>query len=108
MAKMKGLGKGLDALLGDDFTNEPEVKSSLFLPISQVESCAAQPRKQRNTLFHGYFNIVIGNTVRFKKELCRLKGKIFLSAYKTAINLYSAKLGLFYGDGIIKVNGMHY
>ena len=24
---MKGLGKGLDALLGDDFTNEPEVKS---------------------------------------------------------------------------------
>ena len=46
MAKMKGLGKGLDALLGDDFTNEPEVKSSLFLPIPQVESCAAQPRKQ--------------------------------------------------------------
>ncbi len=46
MAKMKGLGKGLDALLGDDFTNEPEVKSSLFLPLSQVESCAAQPRKQ--------------------------------------------------------------
>ena len=46
MAKMKGLGKGLDALLGDDFTNEPEVKSSLFLPISQVEICASQPRKQ--------------------------------------------------------------
>ena len=46
MAKMKGLGKGLDALLGDEFTNEPEVKSSLFLPLSQVESCAAQPRKQ--------------------------------------------------------------
>ena len=46
MAKMKGLGKGLSALLGDEFTNEPEVKSSLFLPISQVESCAAQPRKQ--------------------------------------------------------------
>ena len=46
MAKMKGLGKGLDALLGDEFTNEPEVKSSLFLPSSQVESCAAQPRKQ--------------------------------------------------------------
>ena len=46
MAKMKGLGKGLDALLGDDFTNEPEVKSSLFLPISQVECCASQPRKQ--------------------------------------------------------------
>ena len=46
MANKKGLGKGLDALLGDDFTNEPEVKSSLFLPISQVESCASQPRKQ--------------------------------------------------------------
>ena len=48
MANTKGLGKGLSALLGDDFTNEPEVKSSLFLPISQVESCAAQPRKQFN------------------------------------------------------------
>ena len=46
MAKQKGLGKGLDALFGDDFTSEPELKSSLFLPISQVESCAAQPRKQ--------------------------------------------------------------
>ena len=46
MAKEKGLGKGLDALFGDDFIAEPEVKSSLFLPISQVESCATQPRKQ--------------------------------------------------------------
>ena len=46
MANKKGLGKGLDALLGDDFASEQEVKSSLFLPISQVESCAGQPRKQ--------------------------------------------------------------
>ena len=43
----KGLGKGLGALLGDDFTVESsESKSSLFLPISQVESCSSQPRKQ--------------------------------------------------------------
>ena len=42
----KGLGKGLAALLGDDVISVQEEKSSLFLPISQVESCASQPRKQ--------------------------------------------------------------
>ena len=42
----KGLGKGLAALLGDDVIYSQEEKSSLFLPISQVESCASQPRKQ--------------------------------------------------------------
>ena len=42
----KGLGKGLAALLGDDVIDSQEEKSSLFLPISQVESCASQPRKQ--------------------------------------------------------------
>lgn len=42
----KGLGKGLAALLGDDVMSVQEEKSSLFLPISQVESCASQPRKQ--------------------------------------------------------------
>ena len=42
----KGLGKGLAALLGDDVLESHEEKSSLYLPISQVESCASQPRKQ--------------------------------------------------------------
>ncbi|MBQ2061546.1 MAG: ParB/RepB/Spo0J family partition protein [Oscillospiraceae bacterium] len=42
----KGLGKGLGALLGDNFMDTPEEKERLFLPISQVESCSAQPRKQ--------------------------------------------------------------
>lgn len=42
----KGLGKGLGALLGDDFMSAAEEKNSLFLPISQVESCSSQPRKQ--------------------------------------------------------------
>ena len=42
----KGLGKGLAALLGDDVMGSQEEKSSLFLPISQVESCSSQPRKQ--------------------------------------------------------------
>ena len=42
----KGLGKGLAALLGDNVMESGEEKSSLYLPISQVESCAAQPRKQ--------------------------------------------------------------
>ena len=41
----KGLGKGLAALLGDDVMEQQEEKSSLYLPISQVESCASQPRK---------------------------------------------------------------
>ena len=39
----KGLGRGLSALLGD--AADREEKNSLFLPISQVESCASQPRK---------------------------------------------------------------
>ena len=42
--KNTGLGKGLSALLGDDFSiNTPQAPSTL--PISQVESCAGQPRK---------------------------------------------------------------
>ena len=42
----KGLGKGLAALLGDGVMGAQEEKSSLYLPISQVESCSSQPRKQ--------------------------------------------------------------
>ncbi len=42
----KGLGRGLAALLGDDVMAPEEEKTSLYLPISQVESCASQPRKQ--------------------------------------------------------------
>ena len=42
----KGLGKGLAALLGDDVMTPQEEKSNLYLPISQVESCSSQPRKQ--------------------------------------------------------------
>ena len=44
-ANSKGLGKGLAALLGDDVLQTQEEKNSLFLPISQVESYASQPRK---------------------------------------------------------------
>ena len=40
-ANSKGLGKGLAALLGDDVLQTQEEKNSLFLPISQVESCAS-------------------------------------------------------------------
>ena len=42
----QGPWKGLAALLGDDVIQAQEEKSSLYLPISQVESCASQPRKQ--------------------------------------------------------------
>ena len=46
MANTKGLGKGLGALLGDDvIAAKEESSSSLLLPISQVESCSTQPRK---------------------------------------------------------------
>ena len=45
--QMKGLGKGLGALLGDDFLDDTSTpRSSLQLPISQVESYSSQPRKQ--------------------------------------------------------------
>lgn len=42
--KNMGLGRGLDALLGGDFSMEPTPGPS-SLPISQVESCGAQPRR---------------------------------------------------------------
>lgn len=42
--KPSGLGRGLGALLGDDVM-KPEAAGSLYLPISQVESCSSQPRK---------------------------------------------------------------
>jgi ParB family chromosome partitioning protein len=42
--KPSGLGRGLGALLGDDVM-KTESTGSLFLPISQVESCSSQPRK---------------------------------------------------------------
>ncbi len=38
------MGKGLDALLGKDFSIEPSSSAST-LPISQVESCSSQPRR---------------------------------------------------------------
>ena len=43
--KTSGLGRGLGALLGDDVLRT-ETTGSLSLPISQVESCSSQPRKQ--------------------------------------------------------------
>ena len=42
--KPSGLGKGLGALLGDE-AMKTETSGSLYLPISQVESCSGQPRK---------------------------------------------------------------
>ena len=42
--KSSGLGKGLGALLGDNFSMEPAAGPS-SLPLSQVESYAGQPRK---------------------------------------------------------------
>ena len=40
----RGLGRGLGALLGDAALRT-ESADSLYLPNSQVESCAGQPRK---------------------------------------------------------------
>ena len=42
--KPSGLGRGLGALLGDDVL-KGESAGTLYLPISQVESCSSQPRK---------------------------------------------------------------
>ena len=44
MAKPSGLGKGLGALLGDEFTRAASSSTST-LPISQIENYAGQPRK---------------------------------------------------------------
>ena len=45
MAKAKGLGKGLDALMGDA-TLQTQEAGSVMLPISQVEPGLNQPRKR--------------------------------------------------------------
>ena len=45
MAKVKGLGKGLDALMGDASLQTQEA-GSVLLPISQVEPGLNQPRKR--------------------------------------------------------------
>ena len=42
--KEKGMGKGLGALLGDDFSADFSAPAST-IPLSQIESCRAQPRK---------------------------------------------------------------
>ena len=42
--KPSGLGRGLGALLGDEAL-KPEAAGSLYVDISQVESCSSQPRK---------------------------------------------------------------
>lgn len=46
MAKAKGLGKGLDALMGDTATLQSQEAGSVLLPISQVEPGLNQPRKR--------------------------------------------------------------
>ncbi len=40
----RGMGKGLGALLGEDFSMDTHASAST-LPLSQIESCAGQPRK---------------------------------------------------------------
>lgn len=45
MGKAKGLGKGLDALMGDATTLQSQEAGSVMLPISQVEPGLNQPRK---------------------------------------------------------------
>ena len=46
-AMKKGMGKGLGALLGDDFSMDAPASAST-LPLSQIENCAGQPRKVFN------------------------------------------------------------
>lgn len=43
---IQGLRSGTGCPAGDDVMTPEEEKTSLYLPISQVESCASQPRKQ--------------------------------------------------------------
>ncbi len=46
-APKKGMGKGLGALLGEDFSMDAPASVST-LPLSQIENCAGQPRKVFN------------------------------------------------------------
>lgn len=46
MGKTKGLGRGLDALMGDTATLQSQEAGSVLLPISQVEPGLNQPRKR--------------------------------------------------------------
>lgn len=46
MPKAKGLGRGLDALMGDAATLQSQEAGSVTLPISQVEPGLNQPRKR--------------------------------------------------------------
>ena len=65
----RGLGRGLGALLGDAAL-QTESADSLYLPISQVESCAGQPRKHFDDAAladladsireQGYYQIIAG------------------------------------------------
>ncbi len=52
MAKPKGLGRGLDALLGSDVLSEPQNQPSedsvVQIPISQIDPNRDQPRRQFN------------------------------------------------------------
>ena len=43
-ANKRGMGKGLGALLGEDFSMETSASLST-LPLSQIENCAGQPRR---------------------------------------------------------------
>ena len=42
----KGLGRGLGALLGDAALESPIAEQTHTLPLSQIETCASQPRKR--------------------------------------------------------------
>ena len=42
----KGLGRGLGALLGEAAVGAKDAEGALFLPLSQIETCASQPRKR--------------------------------------------------------------
>ena len=44
MSKLKGLGRGLDALLGGDETNAPSRDALLTLPVSRIRPGKYQPR----------------------------------------------------------------
>ena len=46
LAKAKGLGKGLDALMGDTSLQVQESSGAVVVPISQVEPGLNQPRKR--------------------------------------------------------------
>ena len=73
-APKKGMGKGLGALLGEDFSMDTPASASTR-PLAQIENCASQPRKNHLHIFGcqncPIYTISVHNANTATGPLCR-------------------------------------